>query len=535
MDRSQFYRKFSVGLVLDTDRKQFREFIERYSPYIANVYFSLPMGERFHARRRVAEQLADEKNVDLFWDLLEILQQHDIRLEVVFNTGGITPEDISAGRKLMETHNVKPDLVGIVDELYDDAIREFPEAGMVFSFNNRCNGTAGIMKIGHSYQEYVIGRQDIRNRELMKYIREKKGAKTVLLVNNGCSFVCGGCSILRNCHEAYYREARKKSAQSLYAMQSIFPFELHENLLDMELIDLIKISSRNSDIAYLERCIRSYLDGEEEFWIGQSRENYYLWGRLAWHSEFYHRFSLPEIIREKREWYENGVWRKSEPLTGNTSVDFDLSDSAYSFDTRLTPETVGQWKMWIDSMAAGFAWEMGTVFLGISQNADCVSMIDREILRSNAKLLRELGLKVWLVLPKIDEINDGMKHLISLADGVVADDFDFAYELKKLGIPLGLGSRLPALKKGIPKNDYAGGNSRDFGKRLVREEFLEEYHRLGAEFVIVDMPPGGLQVGIGETVNIKARIMYDGRTAVTPDIRKTLVENRLTPVCRPVF
>ena len=50
-----FYKRFSVGLTLDTTLELFEQFLSKYHKYIANFYFSLPMGDKFHSRVNVKQ------------------------------------------------------------------------------------------------------------------------------------------------------------------------------------------------------------------------------------------------------------------------------------------------------------------------------------------------------------------------------------------------------------------------------------------------------------------------------------------------
>ena len=49
-DTSFFSKRFSVGLALDTTLDEFNELLDQYAWAIENIYFSLPMGDKFHAR-----------------------------------------------------------------------------------------------------------------------------------------------------------------------------------------------------------------------------------------------------------------------------------------------------------------------------------------------------------------------------------------------------------------------------------------------------------------------------------------------------
>ena len=55
LDGFFFYKCFSCGLALDVSLQAFDGFLNRYEKYIDHFYFSLPMGDKFHAKTRVDE------------------------------------------------------------------------------------------------------------------------------------------------------------------------------------------------------------------------------------------------------------------------------------------------------------------------------------------------------------------------------------------------------------------------------------------------------------------------------------------------
>lgn len=95
-----FYKRFSVGLTLDASISSFETFLLKYSKYISNFYFSLPLGDKFHARENVVRQMHDPSKVDLLWKMLKLIKSYGIKLEFVLNNGNITASDIVASNTL---------------------------------------------------------------------------------------------------------------------------------------------------------------------------------------------------------------------------------------------------------------------------------------------------------------------------------------------------------------------------------------------------------------------------------------------------
>lgn len=299
LDRTYFKKRFSVGLALDTTLAEFDTFLAVYHSYIDNFYFSLPLGDKFHARTRVVDQMRCPEIVVQFWEMLRMIRSYGIRLELVLNNGNVCPEDVIQSAQLLREHEIDIELVGITDDIYREVRQAFPTQELVYSFKNRTNTRKEFATVKHRYEAIVLGRQNVRNTQMFSYIRREVGAKVVLLINNGCSHICGGCTTLNNCHRAYYRARFHHDPEYLYALQSVLPYEIHSGLLDVSDVDLFKISSRNASVKYLSDCLDSYIFCREDDYIGIDPGNYVLWARLAWHGEFYDRFSLSRIREYK--------------------------------------------------------------------------------------------------------------------------------------------------------------------------------------------------------------------------------------------
>lgn len=126
----------------------------------------------------------------------------------------------------------------------------------------------------------------------------------ILLLNNGCSHICGGCTTLNRCHQAYYREKFKYSSEYIYALQSVMPYEIHSGLLDVSNVKLFKINSRNASVKYISDCLNSYIFCIEEPYIEQDIKKYMLWSRLAWHIEYFRQYSIERIKEIKKKIYQ---------------------------------------------------------------------------------------------------------------------------------------------------------------------------------------------------------------------------------------
>ena len=56
-------KKFSIGISLAMEYEDYKKIIDDYEYYIYSVYFSPPLGHKFHSRSIIGKQLEDIKNV----------------------------------------------------------------------------------------------------------------------------------------------------------------------------------------------------------------------------------------------------------------------------------------------------------------------------------------------------------------------------------------------------------------------------------------------------------------------------------------
>lgn len=304
----QTQKFFNVGLTLDTDYTQLNEFLLEYAPYIKEVYFSLPLGERFQTRSNIGRQFENAATVALFWDMLALIKRFDIRLELVLNTYHLSENDVACAAKMLQERKVDVDSVCVLDEYYAWAVRYFPNKEYVFSYNNGLKRLEDIRAVKNRYDYFVVGNCNIRNNELISYLHGE-GIKPILLVNNGCSFHCNCCKSSRLCKEVFERNLQTYGLDYLYAEQSLFPCELQEGFVHTSLVDMLKISNRSSPIPYLKKCIDSYSGNRVLKYIEESAENFSLWGRLGHFWPLFKDINLQKVIEHKQR-----IWGKELPL-----------------------------------------------------------------------------------------------------------------------------------------------------------------------------------------------------------------------------
>ena len=287
---------YNVGLVLNSTVEEYKDFLDKYVEYIDSIYFSLPLGERFHSRIKIRDQFRIKSVVDTFWKILKLIKTYDIKLELVLNTYRLNDNDIEISSRELKRHNIEVDSIAILDEYYDAANKCFPKQKKVFSYNNGIRSVEDLKKISNKYDSYVLGSNLMRDLSVKKYIVDELKSEVILMVNNGCSFNCHFCRNSNLCRTVFENNLKHKSINELYAEQSFFPSELKEELVkNYNYNNLIKISCRSSNLNYLYKCMDSYIDCEEEKYIKIAPNNYNLWCRLAVFGDYYEKLDYNRI------------------------------------------------------------------------------------------------------------------------------------------------------------------------------------------------------------------------------------------------
>ena len=294
-----FTKKFNVGLTLGTTEREFDAFLSEYAPLINQIYFSPPLGDKFHSRAKVYEQFSRAARERLFWKLLKVAQKHKVNLEVVLNTYMLDEDSVKKTAELLQEHGVELNSVCCIDKYYPFATKYFPGKEYVYSYNNGVLTEKKLDFIKGKYDYIVVGSANIRNNDLFAKIKET-GAKVILLLNNGCSFNCPSCAASANCKNLFETNLKTHSLDYLYAQQSLMPFELYDGTVNTACVDLYKTSNRSSDLKYLKRVIDSYVNNEYEGYLKKSTSDFALWAKLS-HFYPFTRLDIDKILEYKKQ------------------------------------------------------------------------------------------------------------------------------------------------------------------------------------------------------------------------------------------
>lgn len=298
-----FAKKFNVGLTLNTGLSDFKSFLDEYHPYIHSFYFSPPVSRYFHTRTIISNAFMIPGKRRQFWRMLEMIRSYGIELELLLNTLRLDRPLIERAATTLEKHGIDVDSVCFIRTYYSTLCDCFPNKKYILSFNNGLQRRNEVVDAIEQYRSdaVVLGAAFIRNNELFSYLASR-GKQPYLLLNNACSFSCTACSNIQSqCARAFEEDLRKHSVEYLYALQSIFPFELTDGTIDTASIQCFKISNRSSNLKFLRGALDSYIGGEVRSYVERDRNNYAYWGRAGYFWPYFGSMDLDRILEYKYE------------------------------------------------------------------------------------------------------------------------------------------------------------------------------------------------------------------------------------------
>lgn len=298
-----FTKKFNIGLTLDTDIKEFENFLKKYHNYIHSFYFSPPINKYFHTRKAVSLTFALPWKRKLFWKMLALIKQYGIELELLLNTLVLNDDLIGRAAKLLSENNVKIDSVCFLTQYYNSVVKYFPSVKYIFSFNNGFRRKKDLFDVIDDYKcdAVVLGSSFIRDNGLFSELADKNVA-VYLLLNNGCSFNCGTCNNVSTvCKSSFENNLKKHSVEYLYALQSIFPHELKEGIIDSTNVTCFKISNRVNNIKFISQAMDSYINCQVKRYVNKNKNCYAYWGRAGYFWKYFKKMKVEDIFEIKRD------------------------------------------------------------------------------------------------------------------------------------------------------------------------------------------------------------------------------------------
>ncbi len=272
--------------------REYKVIFDRFSPYIDYIYFSVP-GDVYQSRRNIFNGYSFDEATKKLSACLNLASTYGIKKELALNTYRLDDKCIEqAYNYCYRLFNGSPDAVVSLVE-YGNKIRDiFGNPVQIVSFNSSVRKPNDIEKIPDCFSEIVFGGPNIRDNEIWSYTKIK-GFQPRLLLNNGCSFNCGGCKKANICKRVFETNLSEYGIDRLYAMQSIIPSEFNEYIEKNDTLCGYKISSRNCSFDYLIACLSGYIENKEN--ISMYHNFYHLWCRLAHFQPFYQDINFSKV------------------------------------------------------------------------------------------------------------------------------------------------------------------------------------------------------------------------------------------------
>ena len=308
----QLYKKFSIGISFySMTSQEWIRILRQYKSYIHDVFFSPIEGIEYQTRRNIydyerqtkeflEEELArvlDEAkslgiyrkmvlNVPQLYEDTERLPSLYEKYKRIYDIEYVTTF-YSCAKKIKEIDNTQPIVCS-----YNQGIKTRDELEQILSTNIFCT--------------IVLGTNFFRDIESFRLVHSY-GQKTELLLNNGCMRNCTSFCRFPNryCSQNFEANLSKTDIDHLYAECSMFPEELHNHLLKMNLIDYYKLSTRPIHYGSMDKMLSSYIEGDSYKYILERFNNYNLYGRLAHFHQYYSELNYDKILEIK-----DLIWQK---------------------------------------------------------------------------------------------------------------------------------------------------------------------------------------------------------------------------------
>ena len=295
-------RRISIGLPAAVSYDEFRSVVSEFEENLYGLYFSPPLPiAAMHTRLILTSLFAREGSEKEALRCIDFARSRGLRLELAINAAD-DERTAMAALDYARDEGIEPDEVVALESFGELARGRFPEARLVYSYNNCVRSPEAIEAIPGEFDDVVLGGACIRQRGFLKRLRER-GFGTRLLVNNGCSFDCGWCRDSSRCAPTFEANLEREGVARLYALQSILPEELEERYGECP-PDLIKLSTRPSDVSTFRGMIASYVEGWAAPWIDRDPKAWRLWCRLSHFIPYFGDLDLGEITEIKAEIWE---------------------------------------------------------------------------------------------------------------------------------------------------------------------------------------------------------------------------------------
>lgn len=285
---------FSVGLNLDAEIDELKAFFVENADILCSVYYSLPLGKSFYTRNGLEAEYkgSDEKLLKI----IGIIKETGIRTEVALNTR-LSKDQLETAIEYMNRHHMDPDEIVCRNSSFPLLHAAYPKSEFISCYNN------GTEEVLDEFNSIVLGQGYLRNPE-QRLKWHERGYRIILMLNNGCSFLCDPryCNQER-CRIMYEKTRQKLSISQIYALQSFFPEELRALAQDPIFFSYrFKLSTRPFGLKYTRDALRAYayaLSAPKERFF-EDCNNYLLFGALTILANNFCNMDYNEIVTYKK-------------------------------------------------------------------------------------------------------------------------------------------------------------------------------------------------------------------------------------------
>lgn len=244
-------KKLAIGLSLSLEPYEYNELFRKYGKYIKEIYFAPVINDEvFILHSDIGEQFKEEEKMsDRTKQILDLAKEYGIETNMVLNVRLDADESIvRRALNWCKQWGVTINKMTVTDNVVVTAFVLSPlGCDLVSSFNNNLEFKDGKIiddiRIDF-YDEVVLGGRNLRNIDLIKFLKESD-IRVEILINNGCSINCLYCSTMKSefCEDIVDKNIEKNGLLYCMAVQSIYPSEIGIQYNKLG-VDTYKISSR---------------------------------------------------------------------------------------------------------------------------------------------------------------------------------------------------------------------------------------------------------------------------------------------------
>ena len=300
-------RKFSVAVSFgQISPQEYISVLEKHKEYIHDIFFSPTESIRYQTRNKIYDfsLSTNEERRAMLQEVLSYAYDNGILCCMTLNAPMVTANEQVEMFKLYQSL-FHIDYLTTTMEIASIVRKEGLNIPLVCSYNEAITSKEHLLRVLNSefFESIVIGGRFLRDIDIFKLIK-KRGRNTILMLNTGCCLNCiSFCKIREQnyCINLFNKNSKEFGVEKMYAMQSIFPEEIKDYYLPLNIVDTYKLASRPIGAEELERLLSSYILLDSSQFISESERNYHLYGRLTHFVPYYKSFQYKTIMDIKKE------------------------------------------------------------------------------------------------------------------------------------------------------------------------------------------------------------------------------------------